>query len=255
LIRLGIYQMNSVAGDAAVNSEKIEQAAIKAAKGGADQLITPELSVPGYGAGDAFPDLSCDRMGAQIKALQKISSDHNIALVVGFAEKEGGEIYNSAAFIVGNNEPICYRKSHLYGTYEKFHFSAEEPKTVLIDFKGYKLGFLICYDVEFPENVRRLAMAGADLVLVPTALPKDQYAPMVARTVVPCRAFENQIFVAYANHCGSDGVFAYQGQSVIVAPDGEILASAEDQETVLIADCKPARYSESRSANSYLKDL
>ncbi|MCG8493705.1 MAG: carbon-nitrogen hydrolase family protein [Sneathiellales bacterium] len=255
MIRLGVFQMKALAGDISVNLEKIEKAAIKASREGADLLVTPELSLPGYGAGDAFSDLSLDMTSPEISDLQKISSDHNIALVAGFAEKAGEKIYNSAAFIDGTKDPICYRKSHLYGSYEKFHFSAEKPETVLINFKGCKLGFLICYDVEFPENVRRLALAGAEMVLVPTALPKDQYAPMVARTVVPCRAFENQIFVAYANHCGSDGIFDYQGQSVIVAPDGEILSSAEDQEAVLVADCNPARYGQSRSANSYLEDL
>ena len=63
---------------------------------------------------------------------------------------------------------------------------------------------LICYDVEFPENVRRLAQAGAQAVLVPTALPASDHADFIARKMIPVRAFENQLFVAYVNHCGAD---------------------------------------------------
>ena len=79
---------------------------------------------------------------------------------------------------------------------------------------------MICYDVEFPEMIRHLALSGADLVLVPTALPASEHAAFIARSIIPVRAFENQVFVAYANHAGRDDAFAYAGLSGIAAPDG-----------------------------------
>src|SRR3546814_17548022 len=107
------------------------------------------------------------------------------------------------------------RKTHLYGAYERRLFTPGTPQSDLRDFDGVRLGFLICYDVEFPENVRRLARAGAELILVPTALPQGPFAAFIATSVVPVRAFENQVFVVYADHVGSDGRFAYAGLSQI----------------------------------------
>ena len=84
-------------------------------------------------------------------------------------------------------------------------------------------------------------MAGADLVLVPTALPASDHAAFIARSIIPVRAFENQVFVAYANHAGRDDAFAYAGLSGIAAPDGSDLARAsETGGSVLIADIDPA---------------
>lgn len=121
---------------------------------------------------------------------------------------------------------------------------------------GLKFGILICYDVEFPENVRRLARAGVDVVLVPTALPASDHDAFIARKLVPVRAFENQVFLAYADHCGADERFAYAGLSVIVAPDGTLLAEAgETGEALLVAEIDPSRYQASAEANSYLADL
>jgi predicted amidohydrolase len=115
---------------------------------------------------------------------------------------------------------------------------------------------LVCYDVEFPENVRRLSLAGADLVAVPTALPAGPYSRMITERVIPVRAFENQIFVAYANLCGRDVLFTYAGLSHIAAPDGSTLAIAgATGEDLVIADLRPDDFARSRAENTYLRDL
>jgi predicted amidohydrolase len=115
---------------------------------------------------------------------------------------------------------------------------------------------LICYDVEFPENVRRLAKAGAQAVIVPTALPAGDSGSFIAGHMIAVRAFENQIFVAYINHCGSDALFAYAGLSRIAAPDGGMLAEAcASGEALLVADLDPVAYAASAAANTYLRDL
>jgi len=73
---------------------------------------------------------------------------------------------------------------------------------------------------------------------------------------VPVRAFENQVFVAYANHAGADAKFRYAGLSRVAAPDGRCLAASDDNEPALLfADVDPAAYEESRRANTYLSDL
>src|SRR3546814_16550203 len=115
------------------------------------------------------------------------------------------------------------------------------------------LVFLYCYDLELPEHVRRLARAGAELILGPTALPQGPFAAFIATSVVPVRAFENQVFVVYADHVGSDGRFAYAGLSRAIGPDGQSLAAAGDnQPALLFADIDPGAYPSSRKANHHL---
>jgi predicted amidohydrolase len=104
--------------------------------------------------------------------------------------------------------------------------------------------------------VRRLAQAGGALVAVPTALPVGTYGEFIARRMIPVRAFENQVFVAYVNHCGADSLFTYAGLTTIAAPDGSVLAGAEAQgEALLFAEVEPAGYAQSAAQNTYLRDL
>jgi len=110
--------------------------------------------------------------------------------------------------------------------------------------------------VEFPENVRRLALAGADAVLVPTALPAGYSGTFIADHMIQTRAFENQVFVAYVNHCGADERFTFAGSSRIAAPDGSLLAGAASHgETLMIVTVDPVVFDVSRSENTYLSDL
>ncbi|CAM5504952.1 Aliphatic amidase [Streptomyces glaucescens] len=89
---------------------------------------------------------------------------------------------------------------------------------VQAELDGLRIGLMICYDVEFPENIRAHALAGTDLLLVPTA----QMHPFqfVAEHLVPVRAFENQMYVAYVNRVGAEDEFEFVGLSTLAGPDG-----------------------------------
>jgi len=253
---LATYQMECTVADVAANIEKIAAAAVVAADKGAKILVTPELSLTGYGAGDSFTWLAFEVSSETMLAVQVIAENTGIVLVVGFAERSKEGVFNSTALIRKGYDPVIYRKSHLYGSYEKSHFMASEPMTSLIDINDIKVGMLICYDVEFPENVRRLAKAGADLILVPTALPEGADGTFIARSVVAVRAFENQVFIAYTNHVGSDSLFSYAGLSGIIAPDAKFLdQGGEGEEKLLFASIKPEEFAQSKINNSYLEDL
>lgn len=255
-MKLAALQMQALAGDQAANLVRIEKAARDAASAGADLVVVPELALPGYGAGAAMTALAETASGALMDSLAEIARAAGVAIVAGFAERDGADVYNSAVFTDGRDESVIYRKSHLYGPYEKGLFRPQAPETHLFEVAGLKLGMLICYDVEFPENVRRLARAGAQAVVVPTALPAGPSGSFIAEHMIAVRAFENQVFVAYVNHCGSDALFTYAGLSRIVAPDGRMLAGAgSSDEALLVADLDPADYAESAEANTYLRDV
>jgi len=254
-MRIAALQMQSIPGDVPANLARVERAAVDAAEAGAKLLITPELCITGYGAGDAITALAQPQEGSQVRALQAISSTNRIAIVAGFAEQDGVDIYNSAAFIDGQNTPAIYRKSHLYGGYERSLFKPGMPVNCIVELGGLRLGMLICYDVEFPENVRRLALAGIDAVLVPTALPAGPSGTFIADHMIQTRAFENQIFVAYINHAGADERFTFAGNSRIAAPDGSLVAScSDDAESMIFAEIDPGAFAISITDNPYLKD-
>ncbi len=255
-MRIAAFQMKAVAADQAANLARIEKAAREASADGAELLVAPELALPGYGSGDDMRNLAEPPGGEIVAKLTLISLDARIAILAGFAEAAEGSIYNSAVFADGRKEPVIYRKSHLYGDYERDMFAAELPSACIVEHGGLRIGILICYDVEFPENVRRLAQAGADLVAVPTALPASDHAELIARKMIPVRAFENQVFVAYVNNCGADDLFSYAGLSAVAAPDGNLLAEADEtSETLLFADIRPQDFAASAAANPYLRDL
>jgi predicted amidohydrolase len=255
MIRLSALQMQTAGADPAANLARIETAAHEAARAGATLLVTPELGITSYGGGEDILTLAEPADGAIVARLGDIARNTGVALVAGFAEKAGDAVYNSAIYTDGSGKPSVYRKSHLYGDYERSLFTPEKPSTCLFEHCGMTLGMLICYDVEFPENVRRLAQAGAEMILVPTATPMGASGTFIAEKMIPVRAFENQIFIAYVNNIGRDGDFDYAGRSVIAAPDGTALATAGLSEQLLTVDIESELYARSRSENTYLRDL
>jgi predicted amidohydrolase len=255
-MKIAGYQMQSVVGNVDANLAKIEAAAKEAAAQGATLLIAPELALTGYGAADRFPDLATPAHGVVTGQLSEIAGRHRIAIVSGFAEEAHEATFNSAFFTDGQGQTAVYRKCNLYGPYERAWFRQEERRQVLVTLDDIRIGFLICYDVEFPENVRQLAKSGADLIIVPTALPTGWSGQFIAEHMIQVRAFENQVFVAYINHCGSDPLFSYAGLSRIAAPDGKLVATAPAEgEALIFAEIEPAAFAQSRSENTYLADL
>lgn len=254
-MRLAAFQMEAIAGDVATNLAMIADAAAEAKAKGAEVMVAPELAVTGYGAGDAIRDLAQPADGAHVAALAEIAARNSMTLVAGFAERAGGAIYNSAALVESDGQRIVYRKCQLYGAYEKAIFAPGDRAPAVFDLHGMKAGLLICFDVEFPEYTRRLALAGAEIALVPTAQPDNEYAPLIAEKIVPVRAFENGIAIVYADHAGRDERFAYAGRSCIVMPDGRDAARAGPTgAAVIVADYEPSAYAKDRTENPYLED-
>jgi predicted amidohydrolase len=192
-------------------------------------------------------------VGSSAERVARIAARLELAIGYGYPERDGDDVYNAALLIDANGQTLLnYRKSHLFGAAEKTSFRAGERLDAVATLNGWTVGLLICYDVEFTEATRLLALAGADLVLVPTALmtPYDS----LPGVLIPARAYENQLYLAYANYCGSEDDLDYCGNSVIVSPTGERLASAEKDETLLLADISATELVASRKLNTYLAD-
>jgi predicted amidohydrolase len=254
-MRLAAFQMIARPGDVAANLALIADAARKARAAGADILVAPELATTGYGAGDIIRDLAEPADGEQVAQLAAAAAEASVAIVAGFAERAGGALYNSALFVDPSGRHSVYRKCHLYGAYERALFTPGDAVPHIVDFAGLKLGMLICYDVEFPEAVRCLALQGAELIVVSTAQSEGSDALLITEKIVPVRAFENGVAIVNADHAGADAFCTYAGGTCIVMPDGTDAARAGRSEAaVLVADYDPRRYDRWRAANPYLAD-
>lgn len=231
----------------------LEAAARTAAAGGARLLVASELFLSGYATDPAVHAEPADGPGA--RAVAAIAADHGLFLAYGYPERDGTEVYNAVRLITPYGHPLAnYRKTHLFGDFERRSFTPGDTTVVQADVDGLRVGMLICYDVEFPELVRAHALAGTELLLVPTALMRPY--EFVARTLVPARAYESQLYIAYANRVGAEGEHHFAGLSCLAAPDGTVRARAGDGgEDLLLAEVDPARIAGARRDNTYLADL
>lgn len=250
---LALYQCPPGPDDVAGNLQRIEQAAQQAVRSGADLLVLPEMFLSGYNIGaQRVAELAeaCD--GPSALRIAEIAREHKLGILYGYPERDtSGAIFNSVQLIDRQGERRAnYRKTHLYGDLDRSQFSASDEPPAIFELDGWKVGLLICFDVEFPEAVRTLALAGADLVLVPTANMRPY--EFVAQVLVPTRAYENQVFLAYANYVGNEGELEYCGLSCIVAPDGQVISQAKHGEELLVAELDPQRIALAREGYSYV---
>ncbi|MFC9631942.1 carbon-nitrogen hydrolase family protein [Streptomyces mirabilis] len=252
-MRTALLQSSGRPGSVVENLKVLDEAAGRAAAAGAGLVAAPEMFLTGYAIGDGIARLAEPADGDSADAVAGIATRHGVAVVYGYPEREGETVYNSAQLISADGTRLAnYRKTHLFGCFERDHFTPGEQPVVQADLNGLRVGLMICYDVEFPENVRAHALAGTDFLVVPTA----QMHPFqfVAESVVPVRAFENQMYVAYVNRVGPEGEFEFVGLSTLAGPDGIARTRAGRGEELVLADADPDFLAASREANPYLKD-
>ncbi|MET9291840.1 carbon-nitrogen hydrolase family protein [Streptomyces sp. NPDC003077] len=252
-LRTALLQSSGRPGDVSHNLEVLEGAARRAAASGADVLVSSELFLTGYAIGERLHDLAEPADGPSARAVARIAAEHGIAVLYGYPERAGEHVYNTAQLFGPDGERLAgYRKTHLYGDFEREWFTPGELPVVQAELGGLRIGVMICYDVEFPEEVRAHALAGTDLLLVPTA----QLHPyeFVAESVVPVRAFESQLYIAYVNRVGPEGDFTFVGLSCLAGPDGVVRVRAGGAEELVYADADADVLKESRALNPYLAD-
>ncbi|MFE1861538.1 carbon-nitrogen hydrolase family protein [Streptomyces anandii] len=252
-MRTALLQSSGRPGSVAENLQVLDAAAGRAAAAGAGLLVTPEMFLTGYAIGDGTGRLAEPADGDSADAIAEIAGRHGLALAYGYPERDGDAVFNSVQLIASDGTRLAnYRKTHLFGCFERDHFTPGDTPVVQAELNGLTVGLMICYDVEFPENVRAHALAGTDLLLVPTA----QMHPFqfVAESLVPVRAWESQMYVAYVNRVGREGEFEFIGLSTLAGPDGIARTRAGRAEELVFADADRAFLAASREANPYLKD-
>ena len=252
-LTLALWQCPYAAHPAAALA-RLDATAAQAHAQGAGLLVCPEMSLTGYQIGaPAVAELAEPADGARAQAVSTIARRHGIAIVYGYPEHNAqGKPYNAVQFIDADGQRIAnHRKTHLFGDIDRAQYSPGPQAPAVFDWQSWRLGLLICYDIEFPEPARGLALQGADMVLVPTANMLD--FDEVQHVLLPARALENRLFVAYANACGREGDTTYGGLSTVCAPMGELRAQGGRDEQLLITTLTRATLQSAR-ATSQLPD-
>lgn len=215
-------------------------------------VLFPELFIGGY----TSTDLENRSIAADDSAMAGIAERcraTRTAVVVGFAEKLGdGRFANSAICIDRDGTPAgVYRKTHLFGPGEKQGY---EPggSMLLTRLGGRPTGPQICFDVEFPEPSRMLAVAGAELLVTIAANMKPYAADH--RLAVRARALDNRLPHLYVNRTGTEAGFEFVGESCLVSGGGEVIAELGAEEGVLEVDV-PASEAHTDGSTDYLDQI
>jgi 5-aminopentanamidase len=254
-LTLALLQCDPAPLDTDLNLQRVDENARLAAEKGAHVLVCPEMFLSGYAIGaTAVQQLAQPAEGPWANAVAVIAQRHGIAIAYGYPERDAnGAVFNAAQWISAEGQRcLNHRKTHLFGDLDRAQFAVGPPDAAIFTLHGWNIGMLICYDVEFPEATRRLALAGADLIVAPTANMPDY--DFVAQSLVPVRAYENQIYVAYANYVGAEGDVQYGGMSLLAGPDGQVVAQAQREATLLVATLEDVRLAAARAAASHLVD-
>ncbi len=263
-------------GDAAANLAVIEARVAEAAKQGAKLVLLQELhngayfcqheSVDEFDLAEPIPGPSCDKLAA-------IARTNSVVLVGSLFEKRATGLYHNTAVVFDRDGRMAgkYRKMHIPddpGFYEKFYFTPGDLGFTPIDTSLGRLGVLVCWDQWYPEAARLMALAGAELLLYPTAIGWDPDDADDEKTrqrdawVLSHRghAVANGLPVLSCNRVGHEpsplgaSGIDFWGNSIVLGPQGEVLAEAGTDATLLLAEVDMQRSEHVRRIWPFLRD-
>ena len=256
VVRVASVQCNVVFGDPHANAAfAVEKLRLLAARG-VQLVVFPEAFLTGYVVENeaearriaidvrgADPD-SVDVAHSSVQAIQATCRELGIHAVFGYAGTDGQVLYSGAILSEPNGRMRRYVKTHLPELgFDKY--VVRGSRLPVFDTEIGRIGLLICYDVRFPEAARVMGLERADIIALPTNWPEG--AEVSPKYMAPARAAENRLFVVTCNRVGVENGFRFIGRSAIHDMTGEALASAGDEETILVADVDLARARQKRT--------
>jgi predicted amidohydrolase len=224
------------------NLEKVILRLHEAAERGADLAVFPECALTGYALTAEEAEAVAETIpGPRTARLTEACREAGALAVVGTIEKdEAGCCFNTAVLVGPSGVLATYRKTHLPCLGVDRFLAAGDSLPGPFDTQVGSLGLLICYDLRFPEPIRVLALAGAQMILLPTAWPAR--ATLYPEFINRARSEENHVYIVAANRVGEERGVRYLGRSIITDPDGDVMAEAStDGEEILCVEVDLAR--------------
>jgi NAD+ synthase (glutamine-hydrolysing) len=246
-LRIALAQIDPTVGDIDGNAAKIAEWIGRAEAEGADLAIFPELCLPGYPAEDLY--LKRHFVAANRRAIEELAGGvREMVALVGFAEPvpDGGDhrhAHNSLAALRDGEVRAVYRKNRLpnYAVFDeqRYFIPGAEPATIDVD--GTKVGLTICEDVwEEGPPASTEAGEGAQLIANPSGSPYHRGKGREREAMFAARARAYGTYLAFCNLVGGQDELVFDGQSLLVGPDGAILARAgQFEEELLVCEAPP----------------
>ena len=238
-MKISVLQMNICLGDLPANIETLRRIMEDAMQELPDVVLLPELWNIGF-----YPQpVAKHARGSEkesCRVLEELAKQYHVNIVGGtIATTSAKGIYNTCYVFNREGELIAsYDKAHLFSPMKEHEDFTPGSKLSTFVLDGMKCAAIICYDVRFPELVRKLALEDVEVLFLPAEWPMERLIHW--QTLIRARAIENQIFLVAANGAGTfpDGM-VLAGHSAIIDPWGGVLAEAEDKEAVLHANLRP----------------
>ena len=226
-MRIALAQVNPTVGDLSGNARLIIEWTERARAQGADLVCFPELAITGYPPEDLV--LKPTFVRDNIAALHRIAAAaKDIAVVVGFVDEEG-DIFNSAAFIERGEVKAVYHKVFLpnYGVFDEKRYFAPGHRAPILDFGGERLGLSVCEDCWFPAGPMAWeADHGAELLININGSPYHYGKRLPREAMVAARARDYVSWVAWVNTVGGQDELVFDGNSIVIDPQGHVVARA-----------------------------
>ena len=240
-LRLAIVCMQSVLGDIEGNLERISRFVETAALEGAHMVCFPESAATGYALKDPAQYCSVENTAKIVDRLIQMGRDMKMVLIVGSIENAGGKRPYLAQLVTGPEGLIgIYRKTHLSPTESKI-YDAGETLGIFV-YGNWCFGLQLCYEAHFPEISTKMALSGADLLLIPHASPRGDPLEKLKSWMrhLPARAFDNGVFVGACNPVGENGAgLSFPGVALLLGPDGRLKKGFQgEKEKMLFAVLK-----------------
>lgn len=236
-MKICAVQMNVVKGDRAANRTAAARlvSEVMSASCPPDVIVLPELWSTGYDLERAAELAS--PMGCEDAAfLGELAVRHNVVFAGGSVLSERGDrIYNRAQIIDRQGNYVAgYDKIHLFRLMDEDRYLSPGEEVLSFELEGMLCGFAICYDIRFCELIRKMAVGGVEALFVSAEWPMPRCGHW--ETLLRARAIENQMYVVACNRCGVSEGEEFAGHSMIIAPDGSVLASAGSEEECICAE-------------------
>ncbi|BBP79127.1 hypothetical protein PHLH7_52310 [Pseudomonas sp. Ost2] len=249
-MKVELAQLAGRDNDTAYNLERA-LAAIAACAADTQLIVFPETHLMGFPSAETVAAIAEPLDGPTVQAVEQAARERNVAVVIGMAENDNGQFYNTTLMITPQGIALRYRKTHLWAS-DRGVFNPGD-RYVTCEWSGVRVGLLICYDIEFPETARALAQLGAELLIV-TNGNMDPYGP-THRTAIMARAQENQAFALMVNRVEEgDGGLLFAGGSALVDPFGTLLMEAGREEGRFSVQLDLGQLAAARRDYRYLDD-
>jgi NAD+ synthase (glutamine-hydrolysing) len=240
-LRLALAQVDAVVGDLAGNADRVREAVVRARDADAQLVLFPECAITGYPAEDLL--LREGFLRDARAALEAVAAEvHGIVAVVGCPER-ADDVYNSAAVLAGGTVRAQYRKVHLpnYGVFDELRYFQAGPGGAVIEVDGVLVGLTVCEDIWTPgPPLSDEALAGATLIANISASPYHVGKGLERERMLAQRARDNLAAVAFCALVGGQDELIFDGHSLVVDHDGQVVARAPQfAEHLLVVDVDP----------------